>query len=214
MKAEDQPIIQCGEYQSLPETTADLDWMEMRILDFSLFDKSGGKNKLALQLKHAIHNLGCFYIINFGLSQDDIAQQFSLATSTFSLPQSEKNKFIDCKSNPTLGYKPTGERVMTQGIRDAVEIYDDLKCSSFFGPYLRPPPCVKQKGETEHFCKAIHEQALHRLLVLTAIIMEMADKESLSVIHGFDTMSESRMRYMIQHPRSEELALFRFEYAI
>jgi isopenicillin N synthase-like dioxygenase len=204
MKPEDQPIIQGQEYQSLPETIADLDWMEMIILDFSLFNESGGKEKLASQLKYAIHNLGCFYIINFGLSQDEINQQFSLATSIFGLPQSEKNKFIDCKSNPTLGYKPAGERTMTQGIKDAVEIYDDPKCNSFFESYLRPPPCAKQKGETGRLCKVIHEQVLHRLLVLTTIIMEIADEESLSIIHNFDAMSDSRLRYMIQHPRSEE----------
>ena len=204
MKPEDQPLIQGLEYLSLPETTADLDWMEMTILDFSLFNESGGKKKLASQLKNAIHNLGCFYIINFGVSQNEIHQQFSIAASIFSLPPSEKNMFIDCKSNPTLGYKPAGERTMTQGIKDVVEIYDDPKCNSFFENYLRPPPCAKRKGETERFCRDIHKQVLHRLLVLTTIIMEMADEESLSTIHNFDAMSDSRMRYIIQHPHSKE----------
>jgi hypothetical protein len=35
-----------------------VDWAELVTLDLSLWDKSGGKAKLASQLEHAVHHVG------------------------------------------------------------------------------------------------------------------------------------------------------------
>jgi len=93
---------------------------------------------------------------------------------------------------------------MTVKIKDCVEIYDDPKYNLFFNDYARPPPCFKEKAYTERFCKHLHTQVLHRLLILTAIIMEMDDEEALAKLHTFDALSDCRMRYMVQHPRMPE----------
>ncbi|PVH79568.1 Clavaminate synthase-like protein [Cadophora sp. DSE1049] len=93
---------------------------------------------------------------------------------------------------------------MASGITDTGEIYDDPMYSSFFEDYLRPPPCMNKKIGTERFCRKLHETVLEWLLVLTAIIMEMADEKALSTFHRFNAKSDSRMRYIIQHPRSDE----------
>jgi isopenicillin N synthase-like dioxygenase len=193
-----------SDYQNLPGTAENLHWMDVVTLDFSIFNEPGGKQKLPRDLKHAIHNIGFFHILNFGLSQAEISRQFSLASSIFTLPQTLKDQFIDRKSIPALGYKPAGERTMTAGIKDCVEIYDDPKYNLFFNDYVRPPPCFKEKEYTERFCKHLHSQVLHRLLILTAIIMGMDDEEALAKLHTFDALSDCRMRYMIQHPRTAE----------
>ncbi len=45
-------------YEQVPVTKEDLDWAELVTLDLGLWDKPGGKEKLAEQLKHAVHHVG------------------------------------------------------------------------------------------------------------------------------------------------------------
>jgi isopenicillin N synthase-like dioxygenase len=192
-------------YQVIPETTADLDWADLITLDLSQFDQPGGKEKLAAQLKDAIRAVGFFYIINVGLSQEQVDQQFKLASQIFSLPKDEKMKYAVDKNLPggPLGYKPAGQRVIVGDLRDNVELYDDPKYNSFFTDRARPAPCVQESQETEAFCKHLHNQVLYKLLVLSAIIMELEDEEFLWKMHDYEKMSNCHMRYMVQHPRTE-----------
>lgn len=93
---------------------------------------------------------------------------------------------------------------MTRCLKDNVELYDDPKYNSFFKDYARPPPCVDKKAQTERFCRHLNDRVLNRLLVLTAIIMEMDDEEALLKLHNFKALSDCHMRYMVQHPRTVE----------
>jgi isopenicillin N synthase-like dioxygenase len=204
-----QPLLKLSEisnYQSIPETTADLDWANLVTLDLSLFSLPDGKQKLAAQLKQAIHTIGFFYIVNFGLSQGEVDQQFALANSIFSLPQEEKNRYLVDKSLPggPLGYKPAGQRKIAGDVKDNIEIYDDPKYNALFKDRARPQPCIASTEKTEQFCRHIHNHILYRLLVLTAIIMELEDEEELWKFHNYDDMSNCHMRYMVQHPRTPE----------
>jgi isopenicillin N synthase-like dioxygenase len=180
-------------YQSIPETKADLDWADLVTLDLSVFDQPGGKEKLAAQLKEAIHKIGFFYLVNFGLSQEDVDQQFSLASSIFQLPMEEKMKVRVDKTLPggPLGYKPPGERT--------VELYDDHKYNNLFKDRSRPTPCVAEQEQNERFCRHMHSHILYRLCILVGIIMELEDEEALWKIHDYEKMSNCHMRYMVQH---------------
>ena len=81
-------------------------------LDLSTFDSPGGKQALARQLFDAIQNIGFFYIVNFGLSQDEVDRQFGIGKSLFELPTSEKLKYrADLENGGYNGYKPLGIRV-------------------------------------------------------------------------------------------------------
>jgi isopenicillin N synthase-like dioxygenase len=56
--------------------------------------------------------LGFFYIINFGLSQEDVDRQFSIGKELFKLPIEEKLKFrAETENGGYNGYKPMGLRV-------------------------------------------------------------------------------------------------------
>jgi isopenicillin N synthase-like dioxygenase len=193
-------------YQSISETKTDLDWADLVTLDLSQFDAPGGKAKLAAQLKEAIHSIGFFYLVNFGLSQAEVDQQFCLAKSIFTSPQDEKNKYLVDKSLPggPLGYKRAGQRKIAGDLKDNVELYDDPKYNSFFKDRPRPAPCVQEAQETEAFCRHIHEHILYRLLVLSAMIMELDDEEALWKMHNYEEMSNCHMRYMVQYPRTKE----------
>jgi non-haem dioxygenase in morphine synthesis N-terminal len=107
-----------------------VDWADLATLDLSRFDQPGGKEQLAKQLFEAIQNigqehtssqfsmpviltsLGFFYIVNFGLSQEDVDRQFSIGKELFKLPIEEKLKYrAELEKGGYNGYKPMGLRV-------------------------------------------------------------------------------------------------------
>lgn len=49
-------------YQQPSESKHELDWADLVTLDLSQFDAPGGKQKLANQLRDAVHNVGFFYV--------------------------------------------------------------------------------------------------------------------------------------------------------
>lgn len=89
-----------------------VEWADLVTLDLSKFDQPGGKEALAQQLFDAIQNIGFFYIVNFGLSQEEIDRQFAIGKSVFELPTEEKLKYrADLENGGYNGYKPLGLRV-------------------------------------------------------------------------------------------------------
>ena len=89
-----------------------VEWADLVTLDLSKFDEPGGKEALARQLFDAIQKVGFFYIINFGLSQEQVDRQFAIGKAVFELPTEEKVKYrADLENGGYNGYKPLGLRV-------------------------------------------------------------------------------------------------------
>lgn len=89
-----------------------MDWADLVTLDLSKFDQPGGKQALADQLFKAIQTIGFFYIINFGLEQEEVDRQFAIGKSLFELSTEEKLKYrADLENGGYNGYKPLGLRV-------------------------------------------------------------------------------------------------------
>ena len=198
-------------YQDIHETTADLDWADLINIDLSQFDLPGGKQKLAAQLKNAISTVGFFYVTNFGLSEAQVDEQFALAAAIFDQPTKEKQKY---RVSPTqqghFGWKPAGARKQQHGLVDNLELYDDPKWNTHYADRLRPQPLLDARAQTESFCKHLHHHVLRKLLILSAIIMELPDEETLWKLHNYESQSQCHLRYMLYHPRtSEELAVMR-----
>lgn len=80
-------------YVHPPETKEDLPWSELVTLDLEDYHRPGGKERLAKQLEHAVHHVGFFYVKNYGLTQEQVDQQFTIAQALFELPVEEKEKF-------------------------------------------------------------------------------------------------------------------------
>lgn len=89
-----------------------VEWADLVTLDLSKFDQPGGKEALAKQLFKALQTIGFFYIVNFGLSQEEVDQQFSIGKELFQLSTEEKLKYrADLENGGYNGYKPLGLRV-------------------------------------------------------------------------------------------------------
>jgi isopenicillin N synthase-like dioxygenase len=198
-------------YQDIPETKADLDWAELITIDLSIFDTPGGKEKLAKQLKHAISTVGFFYVVNFGIPESDVDEQFAIAQQLFSLPNEEKQPYrVDPKKQGYFGWKPRGSRKQQHGLVDSLELYDDPKYNERDRDSPRPSALSDASGRNEAFQRHMHFYVLKRLLILSAIIMELPDEEQLWKLHNYENKSQCHLRYMLYHPRTtEELAIMK-----
>ncbi|KAL5335306.1 hypothetical protein BJX70DRAFT_390777 [Aspergillus crustosus] len=154
-------------YHQVPETSFDLDWADLSTLDLS--------------------QSAFFYIVNFGLSQEQVDDQFSIGQQLFNLPLEEKLKYrADLENGGYNGYKPMGLRYrkLPPGVRDKTEIYNIPKVIPALS---RPPtgahhdqPTQKSSISREH----IHDQIVSKLLVLIAIILELPE-DHFSNIHRY-----------------------------
>lgn len=173
-------------------------------LDLSIFDTPDGKQKLAAQLFDAINKIGFFYITNFGLSQDEVDQQFAIGREFFELPIDEKLKYrADLENGGYNGYKPMGLRQLKPGIFDKTEIYNVPK---FTPAYERQHPTVikDQWAVIEKFGRHIHEEVVSKLLVLIAIILELPEDYFLKQ-HRYEEKSDCHLRYMKYHSRPADV---------
>lgn len=172
-------------------------------MDLSQFDTPGGKQRLANQLRDAVHKVGFFYITNFGLDQDAVDQQFAIGKELFDLPVDEKLKYrADLEHGNYNGYRPQGSIELFPGLRDNVEMYNVFK----FIPELertQPDVVTKNRPEIERFQKHIAEDTVQKLLTLIAIVLEMPE-DSLTGGHKYNDVSDCHLRYMIYHARTAE----------
>ncbi|KAF4462758.1 flavonol synthase [Fusarium albosuccineum] len=188
-------------YKQVDETKYDLDWADLVTLDLSKFDRPGGKEALAKQLFDAIQNIGFFYIVNFGLTQEQVDRQFAIGKSIFDLDTEEKLRHrADLENGGYNGYKPLGLREIKPGIFDNTEIYNIPK---FIPALERSHPAIinENKDEIEHFARHIHSEIVLKLLTLFAIILELPEDHFTKSHRYDDAVSDCHLRYMKYHPR-------------
>jgi len=192
-------------YVHPPETSETLPWAELVTLDLEDFANPGGKERLAKQLEHAVHHVGFFYVKGFGLSQEQVDKQFTLAKNFFDLDIEEKAKYeVDYANADYNGYRRAG-RYKTAAVVDNVEMYNFAKFTKDFeGKYNHPDLVKAHLPEIEVFAKALHSNVVLPLLRLFAIVLQLPDEEYLVKQHTYEKRSEDHFRYMIYHKRTPE----------
>ncbi|KXT13112.1 hypothetical protein AC579_2155 [Pseudocercospora musae] len=190
-------------YQQAAESKYDLDWADLVTLDLSHFDVPGGKQKLANQLRDAVHRVGFFYIINFGLTQEEVDRQFAIGKELFALPVEEKLRHrADLEHGHYSGYRPRGTIEVLPGLRDNVEMYNIFK---HLPELERSHPQIihDHRAEIEKFQRHIAEDTIQKLLVLISIVLELPE-DYLSNGHKYDDLSDCHLRYMVYKARTPE----------
>ncbi|KAF4853332.1 UPF0676 protein [Colletotrichum siamense] len=176
-------------YIQAPETSASLDWADLVALDLSKFDRPGG----------------FFYVVNHGLSREDIDTQFALASSVLGLSDAEKTPYrAALEAGDYNGWKPAGTRELIPGVRDNFEIYNIPK---FIPEHAeRPhPEVVKDHWATiEKFSKHVHDHIVKKLLVIFALALGLDDEDWFVKKHRYEKSSGDHLRYMKYYARSEE----------
>ncbi|OJK03728.1 hypothetical protein ASPACDRAFT_22765 [Aspergillus aculeatus ATCC 16872] len=191
-------------YVHPPETTQPLDYADLVTLDLSLFETPEGRARLAEQLKQAAHEVGFFYITNFGLTQDQIDRQYAIGQEFYALPFEERLKYrAPLEEGNYNGYRPLGSVELAPGLPDKVEMYNLFK---FIPQTQRTQPDVIRRHwkEIEQVHRHIHEKVAHKILRLLAIVLELPDEEALVRGHRYEANCDSALRYMMSRARSAE----------
>ncbi|KAB8073250.1 hypothetical protein BDV29DRAFT_201924 [Aspergillus leporis] len=193
------------QYDHVPETKENLDWADLITLDLSLYEQPGGKEELVKQLDHAVRNVGFFYVKNFNISQEEVDRQFALGREFYALPLEEKLKYHntnDLERGEYNGYRPAGHRILGNGVRDNVQVYNIPK---FDGHHQRqqPPVLANNIDEIEAFSRKCHTEVVEKLLRLIAILLELPE-DQLVRDHQYDVQGEDHLRYMHYSARSAE----------
>ncbi|KAK4624368.1 UPF0676 protein [Fulvia fulva] len=180
----------------------------MPTLDLSLFDQPGGKEELVEQLRYAAQHVGFFYVKNFGISQQEVDNQFALGREFYDLPLEEKLKYHnldDLERGEYNGYRPAGLRTLSEDplIRDNIQVYNLPK---FDGHHKRvhPPVLQDHSKEIESFSRKCHEKVVVKLLKLFAHLLELPDEDQLVRDHVYDIKGEDHLRYMHYQARPLE----------
>ncbi|KAL4998638.1 hypothetical protein BDV10DRAFT_201160 [Aspergillus recurvatus] len=191
-------------YVQVPETSANLDWADLRTLDLSKFDLPGGKQDLAAELAKAIEDVRFFYVKNYGLSKEEGDAQFGLAKSVLSLPNEEKQRYrAELEQGDYNGWKPAGIRTLIPGVKDDFEIYN---ISKFILEHARRAlEVVREHWQSiQQFSRHIHEHIVKKLIVIFAVALGLEDDEWLVTRHRYDRASGDHLRYMKYYARSEK----------
>jgi len=184
-------------YVHPPETKEKLPWAELVTLDLEDYGRPGGKERLAKQLEHAVHHVGFFYVKNFGLTDEQVQQQFTLAKAFFNLDAQEKAKYeVDYANADYNGWRRSGRHQVNKAF-DNVEIYNIPKFTkNFEGKYPQPDLLKAHLPEIEVFSRALHSNVVLPLLRLFAIVLQLPDEEYLVKQHTYEKKSEDHFRYL------------------
>jgi isopenicillin N synthase-like dioxygenase len=146
---------------------------------------------------------GFIYVINFGLSQEEIDAHYDIAREIFDSPLSEKEKFrADLEKGEYFGYKPFGLREVKPGVPENTEVYN---IPSVGQQIERPHPAVLTKNwaAIEKFSSHIRDEIVAKLFQLFAIVLELPEDYFLD-FHRNNEVNSSYLRYMKYHARTPE----------
>ncbi|CAH0029115.1 unnamed protein product [Clonostachys rhizophaga] len=192
-------------YVQEKETGESLEWADLASLDLSKFDQPGGKQELAKALTRAIEEVGFFYVINHGLSPDDIDTQFAIGASTLSLSDEEKTPYrAALEKGDYNGWKPAGTRDLIPGVKDNFEIYNIPKFNENHTERKHPAPVTEHLATIEKFSRHIHDHIVTKLLVIFALALELEDENWLVNRHRYEQESGDHLRYMKYYHRTPE----------
>ncbi|KAJ5672844.1 UPF0676 protein [Penicillium longicatenatum] len=193
-------------YVHPPETKDDMPWSELSVLDLEDFYQPGGKQRLAAQLSHAVHNVGFFCVKNLGVSQEQIDRQLTLAKAFFDLPTVEKAKNrANTEASDYHGYVES-RHISSDKLHNHIEIYNIPKfIPENEGKHTSHPELIDvNRAEIEAFSKHVHEHIVIPLMVLFALVLELSDENLFAKQHSYDTFSDDYLRYMKYNKRTDE----------
>ncbi|KAF2734835.1 2OG-Fe(II) oxygenase superfamily protein [Polyplosphaeria fusca] len=188
------------------KTAEDLAWADIKVLDLSSFDEPGGKEKLADDLRDAVHNTGFFSVTGTGFTQGEVERQYDIGQAYFNLALEDKGNpsyRCDFAKGNYFGYRAANEKkIMGTDVLDNVE---SVNIPKFIPQNENEPfhPFLRQFGsEIEDFSRRSLELA-SKIFTLFSIILELPE-DYFSTRHLYEDKSEDHLRYMIYRPRSLE----------
>ncbi|XWW93317.1 hypothetical protein V2A60_001249 [Cordyceps javanica] len=167
-------------------------YADLVTIDLGEFDTPGGKERLAAQLKDAVHNV------------DEINRQYAIGREFFALPEEARKSYrAPLEDGIYNGYRPLGSIEVLPGLYDNIEFYNVMK---FLPQFDREHPQIFRQHwqEIERFHRHVHEQIASKLFRLIATILELPE-DYISNGHLYESNCDSSLRYMNYRARSAEV---------
>ena len=181
-----------------------MDYADIPVIDFAKYGQDGGKEQLVNELRQVVESTGFFYLVNFGLAEAEIEEQWALGRQILALPMEEKMEYRALlEEGDYNGYRPLGAIEQFPGRRDNWECHHIFK---FLPENERPqPPPVRENiAAIEKFQRHVHEDVAYKVLRLIALVLELPE-EFLVDHHRYEASCSSFLRYMKYHPRSSDV---------
>ncbi|OQD66251.1 hypothetical protein PENDEC_c065G04816 [Penicillium decumbens] len=188
------------------KTSAKLPWANIKTIDLSNFDEPGGKQKLAADLRDAIHETGFFSIIGTGLTDKEVQRQYDIGQGFFNITLEDRSRpeyRCDFANGNYFGYRAANEKhIKGTEVKDNVESFNFAKFTPAYADQPFHPFFQPFRAEIETFSRRALEIA-SKIFELCAIILELPE-DYFSSGHRYDEKGDDHLRYMMYRPRSEE----------
>ncbi|KAH8898119.1 Clavaminate synthase-like protein [Thozetella sp. PMI_491] len=176
-------------------TGEDLDYADLEILDFSLYnDGPDARQLLASQVRKAMSTQGFFVIVNHGIAEGDITRMVDIGHTILTrTPPEEKEKLkadiIGKGEYP--GFKPRGHW-KSAGV-DRIENFNINRDMSL---HEQPSALKPYRSEIQTFVDSVHKDVLYKLLRLFALALELESEDFFVKLHSYEKHDESWFRWM------------------
>ncbi|KAF8857022.1 Clavaminate synthase-like protein [Acephala macrosclerotiorum] len=159
-------------------TKQDLEWADLRTIELSLLDSPDpdvGRG-LVEMTKKAIKEDGFLFLMDYGVSIEQLHRQFSLAQFLHqNISQEDKERLLwDPSTGLFAGFKPSFGWKREKGDYDGIEHFN------FYSPQFedieRVPKCIRPfMDEITAFCDYLTNSVNRRLLRLLSKVLELPD---------------------------------------
>ena len=153
---------------------------------------------------HILYIPGFIYIINFGLTQQEVDEQYEIAREFFALPLDER---MACRCNldegDFIGYQPCGHRELKPGVRGNNELYNIPRFGENAPRRKHPSTIIEHWSRIEQFSRYVHEQIVMKLLRLFEMVL-LVPEGHFGKLHLYEEEHSSYLRYMKYHARTAE----------
>ncbi|ORY88268.1 Clavaminate synthase-like protein [Leucosporidium creatinivorum] len=186
-----------------PATQEKLDYAELAQVDLSKWPAK--KDELLLDMRRAVNEVGFWFVVGHGITDEEIGRQMSLGNAFLDLPLEEKRLFpCDFKQGNFFGFRE-GVRLMGKSqVKDNAEALNLPKITPSLAHELPGYDFIAaHQVEIEAFQRKIHSNVLAPLLSLFALLLELPESYFLTP-HEWDRRTEDHLRYMKYRPNSPE----------
>ncbi|GAA5917184.1 hypothetical protein JCM6882_000544 [Rhodosporidiobolus microsporus] len=164
------------------------------------------KEELVEDLRHAVNEVGFWFVENTGISDEEVVRQLSIGDAFLNLPFEEKNKHpCNFKEGVFFGFREGFRLMGNSGVKDNSEALCLPKITPSLANEWLPYRFLEPfKPEIEAFQKKVHANVLDPLLRLFALLLELPEGYFADP-HAWDRPTEDHLRYMRYIPNSKEV---------
>ncbi|TFK69864.1 Clavaminate synthase-like protein [Pluteus cervinus] len=190
-------------YELPPESSVDLDYADLAIIDLSRATTPEGREDLAIQVRDAMIQHGFFYVVNHGYTPSQAQRIFDVADVPFAHVSDDEKKVYAGTMKATgsyQGYKLRQYWHIDAGVHDQLEHYNINRDTS---KRQHPEALRPYLGDVTAFAEHNHFNVLHPILRLLARGLELPE-DTLVDLHGFSAIGETYAPNESSYPRSLE----------